>query len=60
MTYKEIIEIAKQGKLCKLPNFIGYFKWDYRTNSLIFFNGDYICQANTLDILDKNDFYYII
>lgn len=29
MTYSEIIEKAKQGKLVKLPNFEGIFKWDY-------------------------------
>lgn len=60
MTYKEISKIAKSGKLCKLPNFIGYFKWDYSKNQLIFFNRDYRCPAESLDILNRNDFYYII
>ena len=60
MTYKEVINIAKQGKVCKLPNFEGYFKWDYRINNLIFQNEDYKCLADSLDILERNDFYYII
>ena len=60
MTYSEITEIARHGKLGKLPNFIGYFKWDFGSNSLIFCNGDYKCPAESLDILNRNDFYYII
>ena len=60
MTYSEITEIAKQGKLCKLPNFIGYFKWSYGSNSLMFQNGDYKCPAESLDVLNRDDFYYII
>ena len=60
MTYSEITEIAKHGKLCKLPKFVGYFKWNYNTNSLIFYNKDYRCSAESLDILNRSDFYYII
>ena len=60
MTYKESIEKAKQGKTLMLPNFIGYFKWDYGTNSLIFQNKDYKCLADTLNIQNRNDFYYIL
>lgn len=60
MTYSKITEIAKQGKLCKLPNFIGYFKWDYSNNSFVFYNEDYKCLADTLDVQNRQDFYYII
>lgn len=60
MTYEESIEKAKQGKTLMLPHFIGYFKWDYNSDSLIFQNQDYKCPAETLDILNRNDFYYII
>ena len=60
MTYNEITEIARHGKLGKLPNFIGYFKCDFGSNSLIFYNGDYRCPAESLDILNRSDFYYII
>lgn len=60
MKYSEITEIAKQGKLCKLSNFEGYFKWDYGSKSLIFQNRDYRCNADSLNISNRNDFYYII
>ena len=60
MTYSEITKIKKQGRVCKLPNFIGYFKWDFGSNSLIFSNKDYRCSAESLDILNRNDFYFII
>lgn len=60
MTYSEITEIAKCGKLGKLPNFTGYFKWDFGSNSLIFYNRDYRCPAESLDVLNRDDFYYII
>ena len=59
MQINEAIEYVKQGKLLKLPNFEGYFKWDYSTNSLMFKNKDYKCKACTLPICDRNDFYYI-
>lgn len=60
MTYSEILEIAKQGKTAMLPNFIGYFKWDFGNKVLIFTNGDYKCLAEELDIKNRQDFFYII
>ena len=60
MTYNEIILKAKQGYLVKLPNFEGIFKWDYGTDRLVFNNKDFCCNAESLDILNRNDFYYII
>ena len=60
MTYNEFCELAKQGKIGKLPNFIGYFKWSYAVDDLIFYNGDFQCKAKDLDIQDRTDFYYII
>lgn len=42
-----------------LPNFIGHFKWNYNTNSLEFINNDFKCPSEQLDILNRNDFYYI-
>lgn len=60
MTYDKIIEISKHGMLCKLPNFEGYFKWDYAINDLVFYNGSYRCRASDLDIKNRTDFYYII
>jgi hypothetical protein len=29
MTYQEALQLSKDGKLIKLPNFEGLFKWDY-------------------------------
>lgn len=60
MTYSEILEIAKQGKTLMLPNFIGYFKWDFGNKILVFTNGDYRCNADDLNIKNRTDWYYII
>lgn len=60
MTYNEILLKAKQGKLIKLPNFEGLFKWDYGKECLVFNNKDFWCDAENLDILNRDDFYYII
>lgn len=60
MTYSEIIPIARKGKLIKLPNFEGIFKWDYAKENLVFNNGTFWCDADDLDILNRTDFYYII
>lgn len=29
-------------------------------NDMIFYNGDFKCKAKDLDVLNRNDFYYII
>jgi hypothetical protein len=29
MTYQEIRELCRNGKIGKIPNWIGYLKWDY-------------------------------
>lgn len=42
-----------------LPNFIGYFKWDFRNKVLMFINGDFKCLAEDLDVKNRKDFYYI-
>lgn len=60
MTYSEILLKAKEGKLIKLPNFEGIFKWDYGKQTLVFNNKDFQCNAEDLDILKRDDFYYII
>ena len=36
MTYNELYNIVKKGKVGLLPNFKGYFKWDYADNDMIF------------------------
>lgn len=60
MTYNEIIEIVKKGKTGMLPNFKGYFKWDFSKDKMLFYNEDYVCLAERLNIQKRNDFYYII
>lgn len=60
MTYKEAVSKAKQGKLIKLPNFEGIFRWNYKEDILVFNNGNFWCNAEDLDILQRTDFYYII
>lgn len=60
MTYTELIPILKNGKLGRLPHFEGYFKWNYSGNFVQFFNGDFECPADQLDIKNREDFYYII
>lgn len=60
MTYTDICNLAKQGKVGMLPNFIGYFKWDYGNNDLMFYNGDFNCRAKDLEVQNRTDFYYII
>lgn len=45
MTYSEILIKARQGKLVKLPNFEGIFKWDYGKERLVFNNKDFWCDA---------------
>ncbi len=59
MTYDEMLKVTRKGKLGKLPNFIGYFKWNFVENDMIFYNGDFQCKASDLDILNRTDFYYI-
>ena len=58
MTYEEIIPIAKKGNIIKLPNWNGYFKWDYETERLQFVNDEF----KSFDNVDKTrtDYYYII
>ena len=43
-----------------LPNFIGYFRWDYGNNDLMFYKGDFNCRAKDLEVQNRTDFYYII
>jgi hypothetical protein len=61
MTYQQSKEKAKEGKIIMLPNYVGYFNWDYGIENLVFHNNTYICVADDLDnIKNRNDFYYII
>lgn len=59
MTYNEIFKLIKQGKVGLLPNFKGYFKWNYKLDDVIFENGNFKCKASDLQIQNRKDFYYI-
>ena len=59
MTYTEAQKLAMKGKTIMLPDFIGYFKWDFRNKVLMFINGDFKCLAEDLDVKNRKDFYYI-
>ena len=59
MKYSEITELVKRGKIGLLPNYQGYFKWDYGKNCMFMENGNY--RKYDLDYEStRNDFYYII
>ena len=62
MTYQEIYELCKKGKIGMIPGWKGYLKWDYTKNQIFFVNGDYTMNQNELEkhIKDRNDLYYII
>lgn len=59
MKLNDIIIKAKKGKLIKLPNFEGIFKWNYSLDELWFYNNGYSCKATDLNISNRTDFYYI-
>lgn len=59
MSYTEIQNIVKNGKIGILPKFVGYFKWNYNENYMEFYNGDFTCPADMLEIKNREDFYYI-
>jgi len=46
MTYTQISELVRKGKIGMLPHFVGYFKWNYNKEEVWFENGDYKCPAN--------------
>lgn len=60
MSYNEATLRAVTGDILMLPNFIGYFKWNYGKNYLEFINGDFRCKAEDLKVQNRNDWYYIL
>lgn len=60
MTYNEATLRAVTGETLMLPNFIGYFKWNYNKHYLEFINGDFRCNAEDLNVRDRTDWYWII
>lgn len=59
MSYSDLEPLLIRGKIGLLPNYTGYFHWDYAKKCMYMKNGDYI----TYD-LDKEkkrtDWFYII
>ncbi len=59
MTLQEIIPYIKDGHWGMLPNYKGYFKYNYYRKCIYMQNGDYI-NYNLDDVSHRTDFYYII
>ena len=62
MTYQEIKNICKKGKIGLIPGWEGYIKYDYSKKELYFQNKDYIMSESSLKdkVINRNDLYYII
>lgn len=60
MTFEQAILQAKQGKVLMLPNYIGYFKWNYSEQELYFQNRDYITSQIEEEVKKRTDWFYII
>ena len=63
MKFEEALEEAKLGSLLMLPNYEGYFKWDWSKQELYFYNGSYykyITEMQDQYLENRNDWYYII
>lgn len=63
MNYNQATLFAATGHTLMLPDWYGYFKWDWSKKELYFQNGDY--YLNSQQIIDKglhlrNDWYYIL
>lgn len=59
MTFEEIEQKIRNGKIGMLPNYKGYFKWSHSLNQVYMQNGDYI-KLNLDEEKLRTDFYYII
>ena len=59
MKYCEIEKLIKARKIGLLPNSVGYFKWEYATQSAYFQNGNYI-KYDLDNEKKRDDWYYII
>lgn len=62
MNYNQATLYAATGKILMLPDWHGYFYWNYGTKELNFRDGDYHLdgkQLQDMNIRDRNDWYYI-
>lgn len=62
MTYKQIKELCKKGKIGLIPGWEGYLKYNYGKHELYFQNKDYIMNQSELEdkIKNRTDLLYII
>ena len=62
MTFSEIKQICKKGKVGLIPGWKGYLKYDYGLDELTFVNGDYLMRQEELEnkLLNRTDLYFII
>lgn len=63
MDYNQATLHAATGAILMLPDWEGYFKWDWEKKELYFQNGDYYLDNQQLidkGIRDRDDWYYII
>ena len=63
MNYNLATLYAATGKTLMLPDWQGYFNWDYNNNELYFQNGDYRLNNQQLrekGVMERTDWYYIL
>ena len=63
MNYNQATLFAATGHTLMLPDWVGYFKWDWSKNELYFQNGDYYLNSEQIkekDLHLRNDWYYIL
>lgn len=62
MNYNKATLFAATGSIVMLPDWYGYFYWNYNTNELNFRNKDYYLNKEQLkdkNIINRDDWYYI-
>ena len=59
MNYNEIVSLCKKGSTAMLPNYKGYFDWNFSKNKMYFHKDDYIRDITDQE-KERNDWYYII
>ena len=62
MNYNQATLRAATGDIIMLPDWQGYFKWDYNKQEFYFQNGDYYLnnqQIREMKLDQRTDWYYI-
>lgn len=60
MDFDQAITFAQTGHTLMLPNYVGYFKWNYGKSKLYFQNGDYKTSEIEENVKKRKDWIYII